>query len=113
MWLSEGMAGGMSSGRGRSLAERSGSGSDAGAAPAGTSTVSLPDGAGARTGLRHVWVQDPVSSARRWPGVLTGWRRDAEGRWVALVAYGVRDGKGTVLITAWLQADQLSPAGPG
>ncbi len=106
------MAGGMSSGRGRTLAERSGAG-DAGPAMSPTSTVALPDGAGARTGLRHVWVQDPASSARRWPGVLTGWRRDSEGRWVALVAYAVRDGKGTVLITAWLQAEQLSPAGPG
>ena len=102
----------MSSGRGRTLAERSGA-SGGPAAADDPRTVAVPDGAGARRGLRHVWVHDPASSGRRWPGVLTGWRRDDEGRWVALVAYAVRDANGTVLITAWLQADQLSPAGPG
>ena len=101
----------MSSGRGRTLADRAGAGSRGPAADEPVS-VAVPGGAGARTGLRHVWVHDPASSARRWPGVLTGWRRDDEGRWVALVAYAVRDANGTVLITAWLQAEQLSPAGP-
>ena len=112
MWFPEDMAGGMSSGRGRTLAERSGAGSREPASD-DPRTVAVSAGAGARIGLRHVWVHDPASPARRWPGVLTGWRRDAEGGWVALVAYAVRDADGTVLITAWLKAEQLSPAGPG
>lgn len=112
MWLSVVMAGGMSSGRGRTLAERSGA-SSGGPLADEPRAVAVPETAGARTTLRHVWVQDPASSARRWPGVLTGWRREAEGGWVALVAYAVRDANGTVLITAWLKAEQLSPAGQG
>lgn len=58
---------------------------------------------------RHCWVQGVDEAPGRWPALLVEWRR-GEVVWEGRVVYAVpREGQ-TVLVEAWLQADQLVPA---
>lgn len=102
------VAGGMTAGRGRTLAERSaragiGTGYDDGGLPA----ASPPE---VRPRAQHCWVVDPPQSPGRWPGLLTEWRREPSGAWSGRVAWAV-DGAApdvdTVLLQAWLPAHLL------
>jgi hypothetical protein len=104
------MAGGMTPGRGRTLADRSArSGIGTGAGPgAGRSERVDPPPAQARA--QHCWVVDAPQSPGRWPGLLTEWRRDADGVWFGQVAWAVDGPTGdadTVLLQAWLPAHLL------
>jgi len=97
----------MTSGRGRTLADRSarsgiGTGTPAPAAP------ERPPPAQARA--QHCWVVDAPQSPGRWPGLLTEWRRDGDGVWYGQVAWAVDGPTGdadTVLLQAWLPAHLL------
>ena len=97
----------MSSGRGRSLAERSAlSGIGTGARPA-TSEA----GAGsARPHAQHCWVEDHPSSPGRWPGLLAEWRRGGRHGWQGRVVWAVEDEGRSVLLEAWVDAAHLAVA---
>lgn len=106
-----GVAGGMTAGRGRTLAERSAR------AGIGTGTgheydAGLPaaEPAQVRPRAQHCWVVDPPQSPGRWPGLLTEWRREPSGAWSGRVAWAVDGGApdlDTVLLQAWLPAHHL------
>ncbi len=101
----------MTSGRGRTLADRSAR------AGIGTGTPSRPPGERPpdrppppRTRAQHCWVVDAPQSPGSWPGLLTEWRRDADGVWFGQVAWAVDGATGdgdTVLLQAWLPAHLL------
>jgi hypothetical protein len=108
------MAGGMTSGRGMSLADRSAR-SGIGAATAAPPQEESPrqqEVAGSAH-VQHCWVVDAPTSPGRWPGLLTEWRRDGAGRWEGRVVWAVEDDGGAVLIEAWVQAGYLSVARTG
>lgn len=57
----------------------------------------------------HVWVAHPDAVDGRVPGLLTGWRRLASGRWEASTVHAdLVDGR-WLQTTAWLPADRLEP----
>jgi hypothetical protein len=60
-------------------------------------------------GARHCWVSGLPDYPGRWPGLLTEWRRDAEG-WSALVSFAVTTAGHTTLVQSWLEARHLGPA---
>jgi hypothetical protein len=100
------VAGGMTPGRGRTLAERSAL-SGIGQAP-GPRDPSPPRAPRPRTRGQHCWVVDPPQSPGTWPGLLSEWRRDAAGSWSGRVAWTVDGPDGdVVLLQAWLPAHLL------
>lgn len=66
--------------------------------------------AGIRPAAAHCWVAGLPAAPGRWPGVVTEWRTTTRG-WEGHVAYAVLDGATSVLITAWVPAEHLTPAG--
>jgi hypothetical protein len=96
----------MSSGRGRTLAERSArSGIGTGAGPAGAQ-----ESAAARPHAQHCWVEDHPGSPGRWPGLLVEWRRGGRHGWQGRVVWAVDDGGRSVLLEAWVDAAHLAVA---
>lgn len=100
---------------GRSLGERAansgvGSGLDAGfgdRADAGPVAGPRPEPSGTDPAEgRHCWVHDPPGAPGTWPGLLVEWRRHG-GAWQGRVAYTVAGRHGSVLVEAWLPAEQL------
>jgi hypothetical protein len=89
------MAGGMRSGRGLSLAERS---ALSGVAPA------RPSG---RWRRRHCWVAGATPGEGPWPGLLLDWQRTDAG-WRGYVV----DPAG-VAVQEWVDAARLTPAEAG
>jgi len=103
------MAGGMTSGRGRTLADRSAH-SGIGTGAASRPPAERPQQPATRTRAQHCWVVDAPQSPGSWPGLLTEWRRDVDGVWFGQVAWGVDGPTGegdTVLLQAWLPAHLL------
>lgn len=101
----------MSTGRGRTLAERSArSGIGTGAYPAATEPPQHARSARPPARSQHCWVVDAPQSPGSWPGLLTEWRRDDAGTWHGRVAWAVDGPTGdadTVLLQAWLPAHLL------
>ncbi len=99
----------MTSGRGRTLADRSAlSGIGTGAARPSAADDRRPEHP--HTRAQHCWVVDAPQSPGRWPGLLTEWRRDGDGAWHGRVAWavdGADDATDTVLLQAWLPAHLL------
>jgi hypothetical protein len=97
----------MSSGRGRTLAERSAaSGIGTGARPAaeqGGATAARPH-------AQHCWVEDHPGSPGRWPGLLVEWRRGGRHGWQGRVVWAVEDDGRSVLLEAWVDAAHLAVA---
>lgn len=57
----------------------------------------------------HVWVTHPDAADGRVPGLLTGWRQLAGGRWEAWTVHAdLADGI-WIQRTAWLPAERLEP----
>lgn len=102
------MAGGMSPGRGPTLAER----------VAGGPRSVKPDGEHPTSRdrprlvlTRHCWVTDLPEHPGRWAGLVAEWRQDGSiGGWLGRVIYAVDEGDATVIIEAWVTADHLHPA---
>jgi hypothetical protein len=94
------MAGGMRSGRGLTLAERS--------ALSGV----VPDRSPGRSARRHCWVAGAVAGEGPWPGLVLDWQRTDAG-WRGYVVY-LRDGPGpgVLAVQEWVDAARLTPAGP-
>jgi hypothetical protein len=89
---------------GGSLADRAArSGVPAPPAPPDPPPVRRPAGEGHG---RHCWVHDPPDAPGTWPGLLVEWRQREDG-WHGRVAYTVVGAHGTVLVEAWLPAEQL------
>jgi hypothetical protein len=114
------MAGGMRSGRGLTLAERSALSGVVPGRPTGSA------------GRRHCWVVATTPEHGPWPGLVLDWQRTAAG-WRAFVVYLADsladDGAGsaghgagrrpdgeaprrTVAVQEWVDAARLMPAGP-
>ena len=104
------MAGGMSRGRGPTLAERSAAAASAGM-NADPDLGALQDRP--RTVLtRHCWVAGLPDCPGRWAGLLAEWRQDREaGDWQGRVVYAVNNGAATVMVEAWVHTRHLEPAG--
>jgi hypothetical protein len=104
------MAGGMSRGRGPSLAERSAASvsARAGEDPEHAALQDRP-----RPVLtRHCWVSGLSEYPGRWAGLLAEWRQDRDGGgWQGRVVYAVDDVRATVMVEAWVHARHLQPAG--
>lgn len=96
------MAGGMRSGRGLTLAERS--------ALSGVA----PDRPAGRGGRRHCWVTAPTADQGPWPGLVLDWQRTDAG-WRGYVVYlrdAPADGSpGGVAVQEWVDAGRLTAAG--
>jgi len=96
------MAGGMRSGRGLTLAERS--------ALSGV----VPDRPVGRSGRRHCWVAaaDDEDGQGPWPGLVLEWQRRDGGWWayVVYLAHRHRDGADAVAVQEWVVATRLTPA---
>ena len=88
------MAGGMRSGRGLTLAERS--------ALSGVA----PDRPAGRGGRRHCWVTAPTPGQGPWPGLVLDWQRTDAG-WRGYVVY-LRPG--AVAVQEWVDAARLRPS---
>lgn len=101
------MAGGMSRGRGPTLAERSA----AGTAGADSELAALQDRP--RPVLTGTAGSPGCRSARAaGPGCFAEWRHDRDaGGWQGRVVYAVDDGRATVMVEAWVHAHHLQPAG--
>jgi hypothetical protein len=95
------MAGGMRTGRGLTLAERS--------ALSGV----VPDRPAGRGGRRHCWVAAPAPDENPCPGLVLDWQRVGDG-WRAYVVYlrasPGEGGCGAVAVQEWVDASRLSPA---
>lgn len=73
-------------------------------------TQDTPDGYGrVRAGGAHCWVLMP--DADPLPGIVAAWRRDATGEWQARVAYALGDTETASVVTGWVPAPLLRPAG--
>lgn len=95
------MAGGMSTGRGRSLAERA-------AAPLAAAGAAGADDE--RRRVHHCWVDDAPGHPGRYPGLVVEWRQAGDGGWEGLVAYVMPEVPARVrLVQRWLPASCLSP----
>jgi hypothetical protein len=102
------MAGGMRSGRGLTLAERS--------ALSGV----VPDHSPGRGARRHCWVAGAAVGEGPWPGLVLDWQRTDAG-WRGYVVYlrggpevGADSGAGSpgaVAVQEWVDAARLTPAG--
>lgn len=89
------MAGGMTSRRSPTLAERSG----------------LRQPSAARQEARHCWVIDAPGHPGRFPGLLVEWRRSEHDGWEGRVVYAIDEPGGAArLIERWLPAACLRPA---
>jgi hypothetical protein len=97
------MAGGMRSGEGRSLAERS-----AGARAAPAPVEDEPDRPRPVV-QRHCWVQGLPQAPGRWPALLVEWRRSGTA-WEGRAVYVVAEGGAAVVVESWLPAAHLHPA---
>ena len=104
------MAGGMSRGRGPTLAERSALGTTAAEVDADPDLADLQDRP--RPVLtRHCWVTGLPDCPGRWAGLLAEWRQNNDaGGWHGRVVYAVDDGAATVMVEAWVSARYLQPA---
>jgi hypothetical protein len=95
------MAGGMRTGRGLTLSERS--------ALSGV----VPDRPSGRGGRRHCWVAPAAPGEGSCPGLVLDWRRVDDG-WRAYVVYlrhsPADGGSGGVAVQEWVDASRLSPA---
>jgi hypothetical protein len=98
------MAGGMRSGRGLTLAERS--------ALSGV----VPDRSPGRGARRHCWVGGAAPGEGPWPGLVLDWQRTDAG-WRGYVVY-LRDGADcgagsprAVAVQEWVDSARLTPAG--
>ena len=58
---------------------------------------------------RHVWVVNTPEAPGRWPGVLLGWQRRADGGWVGRVTMAAVGREGMVTMTLWVRAEHLRP----
>jgi hypothetical protein len=86
------MVGGMTKGRGPTLAERVG--------------ATLP--AERASGRRHCWVVDAPGHPGRYPGLLAEWRR-AEDGWEGRVVYALDEPRGGCrLVERWVPAKCLN-----
>jgi hypothetical protein len=96
------MAGGMRSGRGLTLAERS--------ALSGV----VPERPPSRVRRRHCWVHAVGSGEGPWPGLVLDWQRTDAG-WRGYVVY-LRDAPSgaeqAVAVQEWVDAARLAPASP-
>ncbi len=97
------MAGGMSRGTGRTLADRSGASSAA--TPA--AEPSLPQSR--RVITRHCWVEGLPDCLGRFAGLLSEWRQEADGRWCGRVVYVLEEAGQPVLVETWIAAAHLRP----
>ncbi len=101
------VAGGMSGGRGPTLAARS--------AVTAAELSADPELAALRDRprpvlTRHCWVTGLPGCPGRWG--TAEWRQDrAAGGWQGRVVYAVDDGAATVIVEAWVPARHLQPAG--
>lgn len=103
------MAGGMTRGRGPTLAERNAAGA---AAVASDSELLAALQDRPRPVLtRHCWVSGLPRCPGRWAGLLAEWRQDRDGGWQGRVVYAVDEGGATVMVEAWVPARHLHPAG--
>jgi hypothetical protein len=95
------MAGGMRTGRGLTLAERS--------ALSGV----VPDRPTSRGSRRHCWVAPLTPTLPACPGLVLDWQRTETG-WRAYVVYlqdSLADGgHGRVAVQEWVDAARLTPA---
>jgi hypothetical protein len=98
------MAGGMSRGTGRTLADRSGA-----SAPATPAAPGPPALQTRRVVTRHCWVSGLPDCPGRFAGLLSEWRQEPDGRWCGRVVYVLEEAGKPVLVETWVAAAHLRP----
>jgi hypothetical protein len=88
------MAGGMTSGPGLTLEQRS-------------RLSGIGERRPSRTRRRHCWVTGPTGQPGPWPGLVLDWQQ-TEGGWRAWVVYLLGDED--VVVQGWVERSRLAPA---
>jgi hypothetical protein len=100
------MAGGMSTRRGESIAERIAT--TRARADAAGATASVEPAPPAPPVVKHCWYDGPHG---RQPALLLGWRKVGEG-YDGRIAAAVPEGTGWAVVEMWVESEMLTPAHP-